>query len=151
MKKLLILFFPLVVFAKAGMAQQDSILINRSSIAVYKAQKEMMSTNTANMNGDLARAVILQTYAVKLFRQHQPNKAICYSAAARKYCKSIINTLSPVVTDTLYNISPFEQNFLINCGADTTLFNQASQHLHQMSKADSSYLGIYPFNNIDLQ
>jgi hypothetical protein len=154
MKKHLIIMLAFLGGTLMGQTQEDAYktLLKRTSVVVHKAQKQMLATGKTDMNGQLAKAVLLQTHAVKLYGEKSETAAACASSAAREIAAGII--LNTGIKDNPYYHLSSEENVLLkNCESDPQLLLKAKSKLPGMALKDSDYTNPQSLNqsNIDFK
>lgn len=152
--KLRILLSAIVFFigTLASLAQDDAytVLLKRTSIAIHKAQKTMLATSTPDVGGKLAKAVLLQSHAIKLYEQKKQNRAACSSAQARELAAAIIKDLSGKV-DAFYLVSDEEKKMLTDCPNEAALLKESEIALKNISDAtDKDYSNPNSLNNTNI-
>jgi hypothetical protein len=136
-------------FSFLCVAQNDDaykVFLKHSSVAVHKAQKEMIKSKKTDEGGLLAKAVIMQNNAIKLYKLNS-SKAACVSAVARKYAANIIKDINGTV-DAFYLISDDDKLLLTNCSDDATLYNESKLAAGGPSELDKDYIGS--LNNLKI-
>lgn len=93
-------------------AEQTKSFVNRSMMAVYKVQKEILKQNITTIDAAFKKAVKFQTIAVKLYEQNNFADAIGYAYKSRTQALSLLTTLdNNVVTNLNFNA---DENSIIN-------------------------------------
>lgn len=112
----------------------------------------MKATGTTEAGGNLAKAVLLQSYAVKLLAQNKQSEAICSSSMARRVAFEIIKNLGGK-EDTFLAISDQEKTLIVNCQGEADILSAAKKELKQLSENDKDYSDAKSLNNnnIDLK
>ena len=130
-------------------AQEDpyQLCIKSTSLAVHKAQKEMIHAKKTDVNGLLARAVILQNHAISLFQSKNNSRAVCISVLARQYAIKIIALLNSKEKNA-YNVSDNENMLLGHCADELTLYSESKAFANYPSELDESYM--YSFNQLQV-
>jgi|SRR6185437_9856580 len=144
-----IITYILIFFSSVTFAQQDDAykaFLKCSSVAIHKAQKEMLSHKTDDVGGLLAKSIILQNNALKLYKLNS-SRAICTSALARNYAASVIKKMNGK-SDAFYLIHDDEKMLLNNCPNDVELYNESKQAANDPSELDKDY--INSFNNLKI-
>lgn len=126
-------------------------LLRKSTVSIYKAQKQMLANQKTDANGKLAKAVLYQSYAVKLFNENKFNEANCASALSRKYALEIIQSIDKK-TDDYFSLTSEERLNLKNCLKETELNQNAKKYFKDRSESDAEYLDPSKLSeyNIDL-
>jgi len=137
----------------ASFAQDDAykLFLKRTSVAIHKAQKTMLANNKTDVGGKLAKAVLLQTHAVKLYAQKKQGHAVCSSSYARQLAAQIIKDLTGK-DDALYAVADEEKKLMSGCSTETEIIKESSTGLKTMSTAsDKDYTDPKSLNktNID--
>lgn len=123
--------------------------IKTTSVAIHKAQKQMISAKKTDANGLLARAVILQSNAMKLYKEKNNSSAVCNSALARKYAAEIIkNNIGSV--DNYYLIHDDEKALIKNCADDVELYQTSKNSMKHLSELDKEYMDVKSLNNTNI-
>jgi len=146
-----IVTYILLFFSSIAVAQQDDshkLFLKGSSVAIHKAQKEMLRTNKTDEGGLLAKAVILQNYALKLYKSNNSSKAVCAGAIAKKYAAAIIKDIDKI-EEALYLISDSEKMLLTNCATDVELYNDSKGAANNPSELDKDYINSFNGLKID--
>ena len=149
LRNAILLFFLAVSFF--SVAQQDDaykMFLKGSSVAIHKAQKEMIRTNKTDEGGLLAKSVILQNYALKLYKSNNSSKAVCVGAIAKKYAASIIKDLNKI-EEAAYLITDSEKKMIENCANDIELYNESKSGANNPSELDKDYIGSFNGLKID--
>jgi hypothetical protein len=131
-------------------AQEDDAykkFIKSSSVAIHKAQKQMIRYQNTDAGGLLAKAVILQNNALLLYKVNDNPRAVCASATARKYAAELIKKLDGKVSD-FYLIHEDEKTLLTHCANDNELFSESKRTADNPSELDKDYLNS--FNNLTI-
>src|ERR1035437_7926470 len=92
-----ILYSVVLILFVFKLYSQDDVYkscIKRTDIVVYKAQKQMLATHSKEAHGKLAKAVLLQSNAIKSYQDQNKTMSVCYSLLARQYDLDIIQSLS---------------------------------------------------------
>ena len=147
MKKSLLLL-SLLFAGFLGIAQQDDaykVFLKYSSVAIHKAQKQMIASQKTDGGGLLAKAVILQNKAMALYAAKNNTRAVCVSAVARRYAAELIKNIDGKVGD-FYLVHADEKTLLSNCASDADLYSESKQILSNPSELDKDY--ISSFNNL---
>lgn len=134
-------------------SQEDGYktLLKRSAVCVHKAQKHMIASKK-DLSGKLAKAVILQSYAVKLYSQKKEAQAACASLQARQIAFEIIKETS--AREDAYSMATAEEKKLSPaCSDENTMMNESKKALPALSEKDASYLDpkSLNFTNIDIK
>ena len=137
----------------ASFAQDDAykLFLKRTSVAIHKAQKTMLAKNQMDVGGKLAKAVLLQTHAVKLYEQKKQGHAACSSSYARQLAAQIIKGLTGK-DDVLYSLTDEEKKLLNGCSTEAEAIKESSADSKTMSTAiDKDYTDPKSLNktNID--
>jgi hypothetical protein len=133
-------------------AQEDDVykkFLKTTTVAIHKAQKEMMVAKKTDMNGLLAKAVILQSNALRLYKEKKNGEAVCNSNLARKYAGEIIKGISGNV-GTYYLIHDDEKTLVGSCGDETELYNSSKKSMKNLSETDMDYMGGKSLNNTNI-
>jgi hypothetical protein len=133
-------------------AQEDDVykkFLKTTSVAIHKAQKEMMVGKKADMNGLLAKAVILQSNALRLYKERKTTEGVCNSNLARKYASEIIKSIKGNV-EAFYMIHEDEKTLVSVCGDETELYNSSKKSMKNLSEADADYMGGKSLNNTNI-
>lgn len=113
----------------------------RTNIAVYKAQKQMVANHSNDIQGKLAKIIILQSNAVYYLEGQNKAMSICYSLLARKYALGIIQLLSTDnKVDPVYSISEEEKKLSGDCLTEDQLLKQGKNNFPNYSENDKDYL-----------
>ena len=91
---LLVLMF-VSTFIVSQTAQQAKVFVNRSMMAVYKVQKEILKQNVITIDPAFKKSVKYQAVAVKLYKQNKLSDAIGYAYKARVQALELLKTLDP--------------------------------------------------------
>src|SRR5579872_6745599 len=142
MKSKISFVFPLLfLFAITCFGQDDMYrtFLNRTSVAIHKAQKTMMATGKTDAGGKLANAVLLQSHAIKLYQQKKQTLAACSSAQARELAALIIKELNGKV-DAFFQLTDDEKKLLSGCADEKELLKEGKNSLKELSmKTDKDY------------
>jgi len=141
--------------ALASLAQDDAYkaMLKRTSVAIHKAQKTMLSKGKTEVGGNLAKAVLLQSHAVKLYEEKKQSRAVCGSAQARELAAAIIKDLNGKA-DTFYLVSEEEKKLLTECPNEAELLKESKIAFKNLSSTtDKDYADPQSLNttNIDLK
>lgn len=149
LRNAILLFFLSISFFSVAQQQDDAykMFLKGSSVAIHKAQKEMIRSNKMDESGLLAKSVILQNYALKLYKSNNSSKAVCVGAIAKKYAVSIIKDLNKI-EEAAYQITDSEKKLLNNCSNDIELYNESKSEANNPSELDKDY--IRSFNNLKI-
>jgi hypothetical protein len=118
-------------------------------VAIHKAQKEMMVAKKADANGLLAKAVILQSNALRLYKEKKTSEGVCNSNLARKYAAEIIKSIKGNV-EAFYMIHDDEKTLVSACGDETELYNSSKKSMKNLSESDTYYMGGNSLNNTNI-
>jgi len=127
-------------------------LLKRSSVSIHAAQKNMLVANKTEVGGKLAQAVLLQSYAVKLYQSKKEAESACSSLEARKLAWEIINETSH--KNNVYATATEEENKLnTKCGSAEYLLKESKKALQNMSESDKDFVDPKSLNssNIDIK
>lgn len=130
----------------------NKLFLKRSANVVHAAQKRMMASGETDKGGRLGKAVLLQSYAVSLFKAGKESQAICASAAARKMAADIQKEITGK-EDAYSQFTAEESKMIGNCAKETDLLVEAKSAMSNISVNDSDYKDPHTlnFNNIDIQ
>jgi hypothetical protein len=153
-QKLTLLFLSIIGTTALAYSQEDSYktLLKRSSVSIHAAQKHMLATKKMDMNGDLAKAVLLQSYAVKLYKEKKEAQAACSSLQARNLAFNIIKAAS-AREDKYAQPTDDEKKLAGSCKAEEELLKESRKSLTTLSEKDESYKDPKSLNetNIDIK
>ena len=133
-------------------AQEDDAykkFLKTTSVAIHKAQKEMMAAKKTDVNGLLAKAVILQSNALRLYKEQKISEGVCNSNLSRKYATEIIKNISGNVA-AYYLIHDDEKTLIGNCGDETELYNLSKKNMKNLSESDKDYMNMKALNNTNI-
>jgi len=99
MKKSIILFFSsflLCIFSYSQNLNPDQLkpVLKTSTLAVFSAQKLLLSKEKKQAEGNLSKAVFCQLKAIELFKEKKFEESYCYSLFSRELSNEIITTES---------------------------------------------------------
>ena len=123
-------------------AQEDSkeFFLDQASTAIAKARKEMLTHKKNDMNGRLAKAMLLQYYAINLYKKDKSsNKFMCSSAAAWNYAIEIIKDIDGKVSSG-YLMTEKEQKLLNSCMSKEELLLESKKNATNFSETEEDYL-----------
>ncbi|HXB40187.1 MAG TPA: hypothetical protein VNZ49_06565 [Bacteroidia bacterium] len=151
------LFFAFIFFVSTFnqlLSQEDAYkaLLKRSSVCVHKAQKQMLASKKTDLGGKLAKAVLLQSYAVKLYAQKKEAEAACVSLHARQLAFEIIKETS--AREDTYSLATEEEKKLIAaCSDEITMIKESKKALPAFSEKDTDYNNPKSLNetNVDIR
>jgi hypothetical protein len=151
------LFFVFILFASTFtqlFSQEDAYktLLKHSSVCVHKAQKQMLASKKTDLGGKLAKAVLLQSYAVKLYAQKKEAEAACASLHARQLAFEIIKETS--AREDTYSLATDEEKKLsASCVDENTMLKESKKALPAFSEKDTDYNNPKSLNetNIDIR
>lgn len=134
-------------------AQEDDAykkFLKTTSVAIHKAQKEMMVAKTTDIKGLLAKAVILQSNALRLYtKEKNLSLAVCSSNIARKYADEIIKSIKGDVA-AFYMVHDDEKTLIGNCGDEGELYQSSKKSMKNLSGSDTDYMGVTSLNNSNI-
>jgi hypothetical protein len=133
----------LFLFIFNAYSQEDAYknCIKRTTIAVYKAQKQMLAGQSTEVKGKLAKAILLQSNAIKYYGDQNKSLSVCYSLLARQYAIEIIQLLSADnKVDAFYQITKEEKDLAANCLGDEQLYKQGKSNFANYSESDKDFL-----------
>ncbi len=124
MKKNLLLAIVLftISLAKAQTADQAKAFINKSHIAIFKIQKEIISHSSSGLDGSFKKAIRFQAIAVKLYKNNNFKEAAEYSYKSRIQSIELLENLNKSAV-TFFSINDEEKTFL---PSDYTKLSNAS-------------------------
>lgn len=141
LKKILLLT-GLIVSASHLSAQENKYapMLKHTSEVVQKAQKTMLVLNKTEAGGKLAKAVLLQSYAVKLYKKNNMAGAACATASARKLAGTIICELRNISGDPFFELSAEEKSMANGCSNEAAQLIDAGKELKDLEKmSDKEY------------
>jgi hypothetical protein len=144
-------FLFLIVSQMTGQEDANKAFLKHTSVVVHKAQKQMIASGNMNAGGDLAKAVLLQSYAVKLFGKNN-NASLCFSSTARELASKVIKGTG-AADNAYYSVSEEEKKLLRDCSSKENLLMEAKKNMPAMSMNDSDYKEPKSLNetNIDIK
>jgi hypothetical protein len=157
MKNHLSSFFAILsILVSFSLSAQDDVykaMLKRTSVAIHKAQKTMIASKTTDVGGKLAKAVLLQSHAVKLYEQKKQGEAASNSALARELASGIIKELSGK-TDAFFVITDEEKKLITESKSENELLKEGKNSLKEFAgKSDKDYSTPSSLNtsNIDIK
>lgn len=79
--------------------EQVKIFVNRSMMAVYQVEKEVLKQSLTNIDADLKKAVKYQAIAVKLYKQNKFEDAVGYAYKARVQANALLQSVNQKAVD----------------------------------------------------
>lgn len=153
-QKLTLLFLSIFGTSTFLISQEDAYktLLKRSSVSIHAAQKHMLATKKLDMGGNLAKAVLLQSYAVKLYKEKKEAQAACSSLQARSLAFNIIKNASNR-EDKYAQATDDEKKLASSCKTEEELLKESKKTLSTLSEKDESYKDPKSLNdtNIDIK
>ncbi|NVO04379.1 MAG: hypothetical protein HXX09_16920 [Bacteroidetes bacterium] len=140
MKKFLILF---ILLSTACFAQDDvyKSSIKKTSIAIYSAQKNMLASNSNDVNGKLAKAILFQSNSIKYYKEKDNALSSCYTLRAREMAIEIIQLLTQNKKDDPYfQITLEEKGLNLNCLGGDQLYLKGKSSFPDYSGFDKDFL-----------
>ncbi len=135
-------------------AQNDAYkaLLKHTSIVIHAAQKHMIAAGKTDVGGLLAKSVLLQSHAVKIYRQKNEKNSACSSAKARELAAEIIKKIGGK-ENAYYLVSDEEKKLLGNCSGEAELLKEGKKNLKTLSENDKDYADPKSLNatNIDIK
>ncbi len=155
MKFKLLLFSVLFLFASlVTLAQDDAYkaFLKHTSVVIHKAQKQMIALGKTDAGGILAKAVLLQCNALKMYGKKNEPGSVCSSAKARELAAKIIINMAGKESD-YYHVSAEEKKLLTNCLSDAELLKEGKKNNRELSENDKDYTDpkSLNFTNIDIK
>ena len=150
--RLLVYVFVCLLGVNYTTAQEDDVykkFLKTTSVAIHKAQKEMMVAKKADANGLLAKAVILQSNALRLYKEKKTSEGVCNSNLARKYAAEIIKSIKGNV-EAFYMIHDDEKTLVSACGDEAELYSKSKSSMKNLSESDTYYMGGNSLNNTNI-
>jgi hypothetical protein len=140
----------LVSFSLSAQDDACKAMLKRTSVAIHKAQKTMIASKTTDVGGKLAKAVLLQSHAVKLYEQKKQGEAASNSALARELASGIIKDLSGK-TDAFFAITDEEKKLITETKSETELLKEGKNSLKEFAgKSDKDYSSPASLNNTNI-
>lgn len=143
-----------LLFSAQFVAQENAgkDFLKHTSVVIHKAQKQLIAAANIDAGGNLAKAVLLQTYAVKLFQNRETDASLCFSSAARELASQVIKGTN--AADNAYDtVSTEEKKLLKNCRGQDELLAEAKKRMPGMTESDADYKAPRSLNetNIDIK
>lgn len=152
--KTILITFSFLLIGSLSIAQDDAykLLLKRSSVSIHKAQKHMIAAKKPDAGGKLAQAVLLQTYAIQLYRQKKEAESACAGLEARKLAWDIIKEISNR-EDAYATATDEEKKLSANCGSADQMKQAGKKSVKNSSENDSDFSDPKSLNdsNIDIK
>jgi len=148
-------FLPLFLLINFGISAQDDAykaILKRSSVCIHKAQKHMLAAQKPYMGGRLARAVLLQSYSIKLYQEKKLGESACSSELARNLAFEIIKEIS-TREDDYSKVTDEEKKLAISCDSEEDILKACKKALKDLPGKDEDYKDPASLNysNIDIK
>jgi len=148
----LYVFFFCLSYSSFSQEDASKALLQRTAMGLHKVQKQMIASNNPNVGGKFAKAVLLQSYAVKLYKDNKRAQSACASLQARQFAFAILKEISekkrtnPVATDE-------EKKLAGNCSTEELALKEGKKVMKNISDKDGDYSEPRSLNatNIDIQ
>lgn len=126
--------------------------LKHTSVVIHKAQKQMIFAGKTDAGGMLAKSVLLQSNAVKLYGQKNEALATNSSAKARELAAGVIKNMGGK-ENAYYLISDEEKKLISDKTGETDLLKAAKKSLANLSENDKDYSDPKSLNsnNIDIK
>ena len=96
-------------------------ILQSSTLAVFSAQKLLLSKDKKQTGGNLSKSVFYQLKAIELLKEKKLNEALCYSLSSRELSNDIIIKESGNLNPT-YKLSDEELKTKSGCVSATDFF-----------------------------
>jgi ABC-type transporter MlaC component len=128
----------------AQTADSYKSLINKTASAVLEAQKAVIASNKASVDGSLANVFRLQLNAVALFNQQNYALAAYTSNLSRQEAIKLITALNGSA-NSFYTISDDEKKLFAASRSQSNADQVAKQNFSTLSANDNDYLAPNQF------
>lgn len=120
------LFVVLLMAYNVGISQdKDEVaqLLNRNEVAIYKAQKEIISHNSKSNIDKLAMSVTLQVRAIDVYKTGNLKEASNYAIASRENVLMILKELLDAKQLSYFELDNSEKNIVKAIDYNPSLLN----------------------------
>jgi hypothetical protein len=116
-------------------------ILQSSTLAVFSAQKLLLSKDKKQTGGNLSKSVFYQLKAIELFKEKKLNEALCYSLSSRELSNDIIIKESGNLNPS-YKLSDEELKTKSGCVSTTDFFLNARNSRKDLPDDDSYFVDM---------
>jgi len=116
-------------------------ILQSSTLAVFSAQKLLLSKDKKQTGGNLSKSVFYQLKAIELFKEKKLNEALCYSLSSRELSNDIIVKESGNLNPS-YKLSDEELKLKSGCVNTADFFLNARNSRKDLPDDDSYFVDM---------
>ena len=109
----------------------------------------MIAAKKTNVDGKFAQAVLLQSYAVKLYKEKKEAQAACASLQGRQLAFDIMNAISEKKRSKAI-ASDEEKKLATSCSTEEAMLKESKKAMKNISEKDEDYKDPRTLNNTNI-